>query len=210
MRQDQDYHRFADERVLLGIDNAADVLSSLPLLAVGLMGLRTLGAYRVFFAAVALAGLGSIYYHLSPYDARLVWDRLPIALAAMALLAAVIARRASETPRLLVPLMALGAASVLYWAAFDDLRPYGLVQFGSLAVVLGVSIYKKGWTICAAVALYGLAKFFELYDREVYTFTGEWLSGHTLKHLLAAAAVYVILLGQKNRKNRHVPHFRDP
>lgn len=199
MRQDQDYHRFADDRALLGMDNAADVLSSLPLVAVGLMGLRTLGAYRAFFAAVALAGLGSIYYHLAPDDARLVWDRLPIALAAMALLAAVIAERVSARvgSRLLIPLMVVGAASVLYWARFDDLLPYGLVQFGSLAVVLGVGLHSKARALVGAVALYGVAKFFELNDREVYSFTGEWLSGHTLKHLISAAAVYVILWGQK-------------
>ncbi len=199
--QDQNYHRFADERTLIGVANGADVISSLALVAVGLIGLRASGPYRAFFGAVALAGLGSIYYHLAPDDARLVWDRLPIALAAMALLAAVIGERvnARAGTRLLVPLMVLGAASVLYWARFDDLLPYGLVQFGSLVVVLGVGLHRKAGALVGAVVLYGVAKFFELNDGEVYRFTGEWLSGHTLKHLVAAAAVYVIFWGARYR-----------
>ena len=38
--QDQSYHRFADERTLFGIPNFWNVVSNLPFIAVGAVGLR--------------------------------------------------------------------------------------------------------------------------------------------------------------------------
>ena len=220
IRQSQEYHRFADGRVFLGIENAADVLSSAAFIAVGLTGLFSLWRHRArseareelrpywaLFGAVALAGVGSVYYHLVPDDARLVWDRLPIAVAFLCLLAAIIAERISVKAgiALLVPFVALGAASVLYWAAFDDLRLYALVQFGSLAAILALcaffpSRYSRGELIFVAAALYGIAKVLEWLDRAVFELTGGMLSGHTLKHLLAASALYLILWGLERRE----------
>ena len=218
--QDQDYHRFADERVWLGIPNAADVLSSGAFVLVGVLGMLALArgrvvvqagvearAWWVFFLAVALAGIGSAYYHLAPDDFGLMLDRLPIAVAVMALLAAVIGERlhphAGEV--LLVPLALLGAGGVFYWSAFDDLRPYGLVQFGGIAAMLVISAlrasrYTLGASIFVAAALYGLAKVGELYDATFFALSGERVSGHTLKHLVAAAALYVILWSLTHRQ----------
>jgi hypothetical protein len=226
--QDQNSHRFADERPFLGVENAADTLSSFMLVAVGICGLLFLWhertrrgpirfveqdemlPYWAFFGAVALTGLGSTYYHLAPGDARLVWDRLPMAVAFMSLLAAVIAERASVRigVRLLVPLMTLGVASVLYWPAsallgYEDLRPYFAVQFGSLAAVLAVCMlfpprYAEGIPLPAAIAIYGIAKVFELYDHQIYELGG-WVSGHTLKHVTGAAAVYLLLGSLRHR-----------
>ena len=50
IRQDQDYHRFADGRALLGMENAADVLSNIPFIVVGAMGL----VFMALLAAMAL------------------------------------------------------------------------------------------------------------------------------------------------------------
>jgi hypothetical protein len=231
IRQDQEYHHFADGRAFLGVENAADTLSSLTLLVVGGFGLLFLWRerassgpkrfvrpeemlpYWAFFCAVALTGLGSAYYHLAPDDARLMWDRLPMATAFMSVLAAVIAERVSVRAgtRLLIPLIALGVASVLYWPASaligsEDLRPYVAVQFGSLAVVLGVcalfpSRYTRGEALLVAAAFYGIAKVFELYDRQIYEL-GRWVSGHTLKHVAAAVAVYVLARWLQRRTPR--------
>jgi hypothetical protein len=215
IRQDQRYHDFADTREWLGIPNAADTLSSLAFLAVGVAGLVFLWrrrhgsrhfetrsemlAYWMLFAAVAGIGIGSAYYHLAPYDMRLFWDRLPMSIAFMSLLAAVITERVSRTwgVRLLLPLALFGAGSVGYWIAFDDLRPYGLVQFGSMALVLAFilrmpSRYTHGRTFLVVLALYAVAKVCELLDREIYQLV-EWAGGHTLKHLVAALAACVIL-----------------
>jgi len=212
--QDQAYHRFADSRAFLGVHNFADVASSLAFVLVGIAGVFLLWragagrfsspdewrAYGWFFCAVALTGLGSAYYHLAPDDARLTWDRLPIAVGFMCLLCALLTERLRLAPgaTLLTVLAIAGAASVLYWRAFDDLRPYVLVQFGSLAAIVVLcawlpSRYSHGWIIFAVAALYVLAKLCELRDPAIYQFTRGSLSGHTLKHLISAAAIAGLL-----------------
>lgn len=237
--QPQDYHQFADTRAWLGIENAADTLSNLGLLAVGILGLaflwRERGAvgsrrfgspvelapYFVFFAGIVATSAGSAYYHLAPGDARLAWDRLPMAVAFMSLLAAVIVERVSVRAglRLLWPLVALGAASVVYWrisaaVGAEDLRPYGVVQFGSIAAILAIAaLYRSRYThagaIFLAAALYGAAKIFEALDREIYAL-GELASGHTLKHLAAAAGAYVILASLQRRQKMGQKMGSDP
>lgn len=229
--QAQAYHLFADTRTLLSIANAADTLSNLAFLLVGALGLaflwreRAAGAlarfaspqemhpYWVFFAGVALTSAGSAWYHLAPDDARLVWDRLPMTIAFMSLLAAVVAERISVRAGnlFLAPLVLLGLASVVYWrwsavAGMENLRPYLAVQFGSIAVILAIaalfrSRYTHGGVIFALAAAYGIAKVFEVFDREIFDF-GQWLSGHTLKHLAAAAGIWVLLRSLKQRTRR--------
>jgi hypothetical protein len=128
-----------------------------------------------------------------------VWDRLPIAIAFMALLSAVISERvnAKAGMALLFPLVVLGAASVLYWAAFDDLRLYGLVQYGAIAAIVALcaafpSRYTRGADLFVAVAIYAAAKGAEALDARIYALGG-LVSGHTLKHLIAALAVWWVL-----------------
>jgi hypothetical protein len=229
--QSQAYHRFADARAWLSIPNAADTLSNLAFLLVGTLGLvflwreraaggserfaspREMRPWWVFFVGVALTALGSGWYHLAPGDARLVWDRLPMTVAFMSLLAAVVSERVSVRAgeALLAPLVVLGVASVVWWrwsalAGFENLRPYMAVQFGSIAVILALaalyrSRYTHGAVIFAVAACYGLAKALETCDRQVYAL-GHWASGHTLKHLAAAAGVYLLLLALRRRKPR--------
>jgi hypothetical protein len=226
--QPQEYHGFADTRALLDVENGADTLSNLAFLLVGGLGLallwreraagesvrfaspQELAPYWVFFAGVALTSAGSAYYHLAPDDARLVWDRLPMTVAFMSLVAALVVERISVRAGnlLLVPLVILGIASVAYWrwsalAGVENLRPYLAVQFGSIAVVLAVALlyrsrYTHGGAIFAVAAAYGVAKVVESLDREIYAL-GHWVSGHTLKHLAAAAGVYLLLRSLERR-----------
>lgn len=232
MVQAQDYHRFADARAMLAIGNAADTLSNVAFLLVGVLGLaflwreRAAGGtqrfsspqemqpYWLFFVGVALTSVGSAYYHLVPDDARLVWDRLPMTVAFMSLLAAVLAERlcVHAGNLLLVPLVVVGVASVIFWresalAGMENLRPYMAVQYGSIAVVLVVSLlyrsrYTQGAAIFGLAAAYGIAKIMEVYDREIYAM-GHWLSGHTLKHLTAAAGVWILLRALQRRALRN-------
>ncbi len=200
----QAFRTLADTRSFLGIPNFADVVSNVPLLLVGLWGLHATRfdgwPWRVTFLMVALTGPCSAYYHLAPDDARLMWDRLPISMAFMALLAAVLGERigARTGVRLLVPLLLAGAASVLYWRwsvlqGAENILPYAAVQFGGMAaIVLAVLLfparYTRGGDFFAAFGLYALAKLAEGMDAEIYAL-GQIVSGHTLKHLLAACAV---------------------
>jgi hypothetical protein len=213
--QDPAYHRMADGRMLLGVPNALNVLSNLPFVLVGALGLWGLGGrrvrfldprerwpYRVFFAGLLLTGLGSAYYHLAPDNARLAWDRLPLAVTLMALFAAIIAERLSvRMGLLLLPLLvALGAGSVLTWYRGEllgngDLRLYGMVQFYPLLAVPILLFlqprYSGGGWLLGAILLYALAKAFEALDAPIFGL-GRALSGHTLKHLFAALSGYAV------------------
>jgi hypothetical protein len=218
------YHNFADHRSWLGIPNFGDVISNLPFAIVGVWGLIVLftpGAikledprerwlYAVMFAGLILTAFGSAYYHLAPDNARLVWDRIPINIVFMALLAAVIAERMSVAMGLaLFPVLEIvGIASVLTWRAGElqghgDLRFYAAVQVYAILILL-LSLffpakYTRGSDFGIVVGFYVLAKILEESDRQVFAM-GEIVSGHTLKHLAAAAASYWILRMLKRRK----------
>jgi hypothetical protein len=211
------YHNFADHRPWLGIPNFGDVVSNLPFAIVGLCGLIFLskphlgkvndagerGLYLFMFAGLILTAVGSAYYHLAPGNARLVWDRIPIMMVFMALLSAVIAERVSVPSGLaLFPLLELaGIASVLVWRAGElhghgDLRFYAAVQVYAILVLLLLLLfpakYTRGSDFAMVVGFYVLAKILEESDRQVFAL-GHVVSGHTLKHLAAAAAGYWIL-----------------
>jgi hypothetical protein len=215
--QDPAYHQFADTRPLLGVPNSLNVLSNLPFALVGLAGLGVLSRlrtwerwpYAALFAGTALTSIGSAYYHLAPDNWRLVWDRLPMTVGFMGLLTAVIAERVSNRAArtLFVPLLVLGTASVGYWywseiRGAGDLRPYALVQFGSLlAIVIALLLDPRNRDdryFFLGLGAYLLAKAFESADRPIYE---AWniVSGHTIKHLMAAVGLWfiVVLLRQR-------------
>jgi uncharacterized membrane protein YhaH (DUF805 family) len=217
--QDPAYHDFADRRGLLGIPRFLDVATNLGFLAVGGAGIALclrryhgIGARRAWlacFTGVALVGFGSAYYHLAPGDGRLVWDRLPMGLGFMALSVAVLADHAH--PRLekilLAPAVALGLASVIYWRYTDDLRPYVLVQFLPLLLLPALLFLLPGARkdrgyLLAALAIYMVAKLAEHHDCGVFGLTGGIVSGHSLKHLLAALALFVVYRMLRRRAPR--------
>jgi hypothetical protein len=193
--QDEGYHRFVDCRRVFGIPNFWNVVSNLPFAMVGILGLLNLRGIsaRVIFSGMLLTCFGSAYYHLAPSDARLAYDRLPMTLVFMSLLAHVIAEgwdRRSEA-RLLVLLAAAGIASALWWRITGDLRPYAIVQFGPLFVLLPrLPSVQNGRFLAAALGCYALAKMAEYYDAAIYSALA--LSGHAWKHVLAGLASYCI------------------
>jgi hypothetical protein len=237
--QDPAYHEFADGRSFLGIPNFGDVISNLPFVVIGLLGLwavasgslrgsgaviqKTSGAvieeprerwvYLAFYLGAVLTGFGSAYYHLWPDNETLVWDRLPMTVVFMSLLASVISERISVRAGLLLlfPLLAVGAASVVYWIMSEhrgmgDLRPYIFIQgYPGLLILLILAFfpsrYTRGGYIFPMLALYALAKAAEVFDSEILGAAGV-LSGHTIKHLLAAAAIAVHLRMLTRRKHR--------
>ena len=224
--QDPSYHDFVDQRTIAGVPNALNVLSNVPFAFVGVWGLMVTfrrrtrfehpwerWPYAALFAGTALTSIGSSYYHLAPDNARLVWDRLPMTVGFMAFLAATIAERLSVRAArvLFVPLLLFGAASVGYWhwteqQGIGDLRPYVLVQFGSLlAIILMLALYRPSYThtrlIVYGLIAYGLAKIYELGDRQIFN-VGGIVSGHTLKHLSAALGVALLVAAVSRRHPR--------
>jgi hypothetical protein len=217
--QPQWYHQLADQRSCCGITHAANVLSNIPFVVIGLWGVWWLSEpercrarlqpgtrwpYAAFFAALAFTGLGSAWYHWAPDNQRLLWDRLPLAVAFMVLVSILVWERIGHRAGrlLLVPLVLLGAGSVLYWhfselADRGDLRPYLLVQIVPLLLLppmlLGcASPFTRSGDLWAALLWYVAAKACEALDRQIYVL-GQVVSGHTLKHLAAAVSAYMIL-----------------
>ena len=214
--QPASYHAFADARPFLGIPRFADVASNLPFLLVGIAGLRALRracprdaaerrAYEVFFAAVAAVAFGSAWYHLAPTTQSLFWDRLPMAVAFGGLSAALVAERIHPAAGRLAlwPLVAASVATVVWWRISEDrgrgdLRPYLLAQaLPAIWLVVLVALFPSrtggGREFAWLVAWYAAATALELLDAEVFRVTAGVVSGHTLKHLAAAAATWQVV-----------------
>ncbi|MCX7897427.1 MAG: hypothetical protein N2441_06100 [Rhodocyclaceae bacterium] len=209
--QPQEYHRFADPHVCFGMPRCADFFSNVPFGIVGVIGLlalRRLHAadmsqplrllYRMFFFGLVLTGFASAYYHLSPSDARLAWDRAAIVLTLTAWLSIVIGERYGVrlAARLWPLLLFVGLASVTAWIWGEahgkgDLRAYlffqALAFLWALAALLPSRSMPTQRPHFAALLLYALALICDFYDRALAEALG-FVSGHTLKHLLAAAA----------------------
>jgi hypothetical protein len=223
LAQSIEYFDFADGRSFAGIPNAQNVLSNVAFLIAGLAGFAALrfgrarfrdprerAPWAVLFLGVFLTGLGSAWFHLQPSSSSLVWDRLPMTIGFMGLLSALLTERVDATwgRRLLWPLVAIGLGSVLYWYATEtagagDLRPYFFVQFFPLLViplllVIFPARYSETYLLLVALGLYLLAKVAEAEDATIFQL-GSIVSGHTVKHLLAAAGIGVLawMLGRR-------------
>lgn len=209
-----DYHAFADARPWLAVPNAANVLGNAPFAVVGWWAWRALGAapegpsraaWRTVAVAVFATAFGSAWYHWNPTDASLVVDRVPIAWACAAIACALLAERVDARwgawPVVLGG-VGLATASVLWWVATGDLRPYVFVQFAPLLLVATALLARLApidparalgdgaWW--AGLGLYAVAKACEAGDHAIHDVLAP-VSGHALKHLVAAAAGAVLL-----------------
>jgi len=226
--QDVKYHIFTDQRTILTIPNFWNILSNLPFLLVGIAGLISIFAspgiflssemkiaYILFFSGVALTAVGSGYYHLSPDNESLVWDRLPMTIVFMALFSIVIAEYISARLAKLIlwPLIILGVFSVVYWHMTEsegngDLRLYILVQFVPMMVIPLILLFFKSeyndsrgyWMLLFA---YAVAKVFEHFDEAIYNALPV-LSGHSIKHIVAAIGIFMLLRMYNTRENLKV------
>lgn len=200
IRQSAAYHDFYDHRTLLGIPNFWNVVSNLPFLAVALWGAFRRPAvvepaYALVLLGTALTAFGSAWYHWSPTDASLFWDRLPMTLVFMGIFADVLGERA-----LLLPLVAAGIASVLWWRVTGDLRAYVVVQFLPMIViplwlVLRTPRHTAVIWMWVTAGLYALAKALELADRPLH-------GGHAWKHLAGAGALLSYCVWVSRRRVR--------
>lgn len=213
--QDQTYHAFADQRTMFGLHNFWNVVSNLPFFLVAVFGLREFHlkegftekwervAFGVLLAAIAAVGAGSIYYHLSPDDTHLFWDRLPMTLVFMTVMACIISDRLSKQTDCLLWLLLVGfgGASVLYWRFCGSLLPYGCVQFGAMILIPALLLLPGRCGDTSAMwglaGFYLLAKVLEIYDPLI----GHYLStgGHPWKHLSAAVAAWFFVQGAYRR-----------
>lgn len=208
------YFNFADQRMFLGIPNFFDVISNILFIYVGLWGVLNSFSpdlwmsrpkslmVALFFVniSVFLTGWGSSYFHMTPNSVTLFWDRAPMAMGFMALLALILVDRGPDFywHILIVPMMALGAYTA-WQGSFGamDIRNYILVQFGALILALVFvfcrrAMFLNNKMMYLAFICYVLAKLLETTDHEVlarFVF-----SGHTLKHAFAALAIFAVNL----------------
>jgi hypothetical protein len=217
------YHDFADRSAAFGIHHAADVFSNAGFALVAIWGWLTLRprrdsaplragwpGYRLFLIGLFLTAFGSGFYHFAPDNARLIWDRLPIALACAGLLVGV---RGDTRPGLKTEIEAIvlalfAVASVAWWAytdriGADDLRPYLLLQGLPLVLIPLWQAIRRApradrIAFAAAMGLYVLAKVAEIFDHEIANMLG-FVSGHSLKHLIATAATAAVVWGLSRR-----------
>lgn len=221
--QDPSYHDFIDQRRLFGIPNFWNMVTNIPFIIAGALGLYVcspnvprgglpeLGsAYRVFFLGILLVGFGSAYYHYKPSTQTLLWDRLPMTIAFMAFLCVIIGENISVriANRLLAPFLAIGLGAVIYWYVTEaqgvgDLRPYVLVQFLPMVLIPLILVLFRGrlsnngyiWVVLGA---YAASKIAEHGDAIIYHMSGI-ISGHSVKHLFASFGALLMVMALTRR-----------
>jgi len=215
--QDLQYHQFADQRSFFNIPNTLNVVSNLFFALVGIAGLfhlcirRSLvivqplfPAYVLFFAALVAIAPGSAYYHWTPDNQSLAWDRLPMTLVFMSFFTIIIGERLSlrVAKVIFLPLLMVGLWSIVHWyqselSGYGDLRPYALVQYLPMLLIPLILLISEArfssdraiWWFCG---FYLIAKGFEVLDHQIFDFLAI-ISGHSLKHLVASVACLIYL-----------------
>lgn len=210
------YHNFCDKRSFIGMANFLNVVSNLPFVVIGIAGLFLLrrsapspamaAIYSSLCIGIILTGLGSAYYHFSPDNDTLVFDRLPMTMVFMSLVASIIGEAISKmlAVLLLPPLVLTGIGSVLWWhytesGGIGDLRLYVLVQYYPMILIPAILLLFPSSTNKREIGLlvwaftwYLLAKVLEHFDCSIYSSLG-FISGHSLKHLAAAVSTWCLV-----------------
>lgn len=210
--QPDDYHRFADARGWLALPNALDVLSNSAFALAGAALLWLLlrpaaqALPRVLWGSALLAGgglvftaAGSALYHWQPDALGLVIDRMAMVVTFAAVLGLALADRVSDRAAVgvMATVLLLGPlAAYLPWQG-GNATPWLVLQAGGLLVLLGVAggpvrQGSPGVPWAGVVLVYAVAKGLEWGDHAVFELTQGLVSGHTLKHLVSALALWPV------------------
>lgn len=204
------YHEFVDDRTFFGIHRFFDTFSNIGFLYVGVLFIKEifLKDEKDFNLIIIAAGsilvfFGSSYYHLMPEDSRLLWDRLPISIVFSGILAYSLninqLIKSKWIHKFNIGYLIFSISSVLIWylGSLNNenwLAPYVFIQFGGMILLIYIALTGKNkefnQKIFYVLAWYVLAKLCEHYDDSIYQITQQIISGHTLKHIFAALALY--------------------
>jgi hypothetical protein len=206
-------HNFADQRFFGYLPCAADVMSNLPFALWGLAGLMVLqvvkfkraiiGLSALFFIGLIVTAFASSWYHLQPNNDGLAIDRLGMTVAFAGLIGLAAADRASLRAGVMLSglTLALGALSVWVWTMSGNVLPWLVLQFGGMALILWLATRHPipsadgalaiRW--CVVILIYAAAKVLELADHAVYDLTSQFVSGHSLKHIVASFAAWPVV-----------------
>ncbi|MFM2275896.1 MAG: hypothetical protein RL211_1768 [Pseudomonadota bacterium] len=217
------YHAFADQRAWGGLPYAMDVLSNVPFAMGGIWGLLTLQRQYVgpgtkwqqslaalFFAGLIITALCSGYYHGRPDNASLLVDRLGMVVAFAGLLGLAAVDRVSARAGMATAgvVLLLGSLAVKVWAASGNLLPWVVLQVGGLLLMLLLARWKAvpgawGIHLGAVVVVYAVAKLLELGDHLMFDVTAELVSGHSLKHVVAALVAWPVVVAMRQSEAVH-------
>ncbi len=220
--QDPGYHVFAS-RSSPGID-LVNVLTNLAYLLAGVLGWLVIGRgtafassfermlARLFFAALFATGLGSAWYHAAPDNLSLLWDRLPLSVVLVSVTALLLAERTlvdRAGKSLVVVWLLIGPLAVIYWYftetfATGDLRPYVALHAMLIIVPLFAFLlparYTHAFGHLIALALYLFGYLGDRLDHQIYSLTGEFVSGHNIKHVATGAAAAMVAWTMSTRQ----------
>jgi 1-acyl-sn-glycerol-3-phosphate acyltransferase len=216
------YFHFVDQREMLGLPRAMDILSNLPFLLAGLYGLFVLRRITpldssatfkpfaaLFFIGLIVTAVGSAWFHLQPLsEGRLAADRLGMLVAFCGLVGLSSALNISLRSGIALAFFTAtsGALSIHISNSTGNALPWALVQFGGLSLIIGFAFLRTPkhhpklglWWI---VVVYAAAKAFEMADQPVFDWTQQLISGHSLKHLVASLAAWPVIAFFKNPMN---------
>jgi hypothetical protein len=95
----------------------------------------------------------------------------------------------------------LAPLSVLLWNYNENLTPYAVLQFGGIVIIvltlLLTKAQKQSPCFASLIILYGFAKVAEFYDAQIFSLTQNLISGHSLKHIIAALAIVLFIVPLK-------------
>jgi hypothetical protein len=210
LAQPGNYTAYADARAWLGIPYALDVLSNLPFALAGIWGLavltrsRAAGTQRMlaglFFAGLLVTAAASAWFHWQPDQAGLVVDRLGMTVAFAGVLGLGAAGQVSARAGLLLAALVLlgGPLTMSVWAGTGNVLPWAVLQGGGMALLLVLAFVRPQpgtlpvrWGVL--IAIYILAKVLEMADQAVFELSGQLVSGHSLKHAVAALAAWPVI-----------------
>jgi len=207
------YLHFADRRAWLGIPFASDVLSNLPFALAGFWGLRVLARVpatalaqtprvlaALFFVGLLLTALVSGGFHWQPDQSGLAADRLGMTLAFAGVLGLGAAGGISVRAGAALTVAVLLCGPLAVWAAAHqgNLLPWAVLQGGGMVLLLLLAASRPlptalpvRWGV--VIAIYAVAKALELSDHAVFDATGHLISGHSLKHMVAALSAWPVI-----------------
>lgn len=215
IHQPDSYHNFADQRTLLCIPCALDVLSNVPFAIAGILGLVLLrknaplrqhnqtlhDMFMLFFYGLVITSVCSSVYHLNPNNQFLWLDRMGMTVSFAGILGVAVSSRISNRAGRATAYTILIAApmSLWIWQTNDNLTPWCILQLSGVLLILVLGCIKSKNNMLRVplvpIALwYALAKLFETFDQQIFILTAGGVSGHSLKHVIAAMAAAPILL----------------
>ena len=204
-------HQYADNRSWFGLPGAANIWVNVVMFAAGAWGWKTTQAshwstqlrtpWQLFQLCVMVSAVMSALYHASPGDCLFVLTHVFTASGFVMLTLGMLAERVH--PRFGSPglcwfvllSVALTGGLMLLGRSPDaavDMRPLLLLEIIPVLVIPAGALGLPGhfthaldWVV--VLTLYALAKLLETNDAFILEASG-WVSGHTLMHLMLAAA----------------------